>query len=168
MERKLIGQRTKVRAGPPLRAGLSSRVWVALAILLVGTLAACATSGVRDACLTLEASSALNLYDGEPHVTAVYLYPLESRLGFEQATVTELLSERSVAGMVGSRLQLTIVPGEAREVRESLPRTASHLGLVADFWRGTSNERRAKLIVDSRCGLWAPEVELTQDGIAEN
>ena len=101
-------------------------------------------------------------------MTAVYLYPLESRLGFEQATVAELLAEPRVPGMVGSRLQLTVAPGEAREVRESLPRTASHIGLVADFWRGTSNERPAKVVIDARCGFWAPEVELTQDGIAKN
>ena len=137
----------------------------AAVVLAAVWLAACVTadSCSSRACLKLDASPSLNLYNGQPHVAVLYLYPLENRLGFEQMPVTDLLSGATPAGLLGSRLQLTVTPGEQRDVNETLPRGANQLGLVADFYRAPGeDEGIRKAIVDARCGLRTPSLVLSQ------
>jgi len=147
----------------------AARFWGGLLLvvpLLISTLTltGCRTAGVRRACLKLQASPSLNIYNGQPHVTVVYLYALESRLGFEQMNVSDLLSGATPPGLVGSRLQVTVAPGEKRSVDETFPRAARQLGLVADFYRAHGDpEGSRKAIVDARCGyLRVPRLVLSQ------
>lgn len=138
--------------------------WVAAiaALVLVLGAGACQSSGVRNTCLELAASEQLNLYDGQPHTTVVYLYPLQSRLGFEQMSVIDLLAGESPAGLVGSRLAVTVAPGETRDVEETLPARTSLIGLVADFYRAPGESEGArKAIVEARCGFRAPRLVLS-------
>lgn len=116
---------------------------------------------MRDACLELKADPNLNFYDDQPHVTVVYLFPLENRLGFEQKRTADLLAGEDPAGLVGSRLQVTVAPGETREVSEKIPPTASQLGVVADFYRAPGeSEGLRRTIVPARCGWRAPTLVL--------
>ena len=127
-------------------------------------LAACATNscGSSRACLKLEASPSLNLHNGQPHATVLYLYPLENRLDFEQMPVTDLLAGASPAGLMGSRSQLTVAPGEQRDVDLKLPQGTDQLGLVADFYRAPGDaEGIRKAIVNARCGLRSPRLVLS-------
>jgi len=148
-------------------------MWRGVAVALVPLALAAATcngGGARRACLNLQASPSLNIYNGQPHVTVVYLYPLESRLGFEQMNATDLLKGAKPAGLVGSRLQVTLAPGEQRRVDEMLPPTARQLGLVADFYRARGDpEGSRKAIVDPRCGfLRVPKLVLSQTDLLVN
>ena len=127
------------------------RLAFALLTLTVGW--GCASPGVRQSCLRVEASPDLNSYDGQPHVTVLYLYPLESALGFEQMTVRELLRGGEPASLTGARRHVTVAPGENRTLRESFPRSTTYVGIVADFYRAKGQRGRRKLLVPARCGF---------------
>lgn len=152
----------------------ATRMWrgaaAALVPLALALVAATCNGGTRRACLQLEASPSLNIYNGQPHVTVVYLYPLESRLGFEQLNATDLLKGATPPGLAGSRFQVTVAPGEHRKVDETLPPTARQLGLVADFYRARGDpEGSRKAIVDARCGLFrVPKLVLSQTDLLVN
>jgi type VI secretion system VasD/TssJ family lipoprotein len=117
-------------------------------------LAACASSpSPRDACLLVRASGSLNTYDGQPHVVVLQLYPLGTSGGFEQLSASDLLRGTQPAGAAGPPLQVTIAPGEAREVRETFPAGTNHLGLLADYYREPgAGEGTRKAVVAAGCG----------------
>lgn len=115
----------------------------AAAVALVAALLACKSTpaGPPRLCLDLEATSTLNLHDGEPHAVVLYLYPLENATAFQETDASELLvSSTTLVGMTGRRWDRTIIPGEARAVQEHLPERTQFVGLVADFYDGPRKE----------------------------
>ena len=98
-------------------------------------------------CLEMEASSTLNLHDGEPHSVALYFYPLENATAFEETDAQELLANSAtLVGMTGRRWDRVVIPGETRPVEEHLPERTQFVGLVADFYTGPR-----KQLVSPRC-----------------
>ena len=80
--------------------------------------------------------------------------------------VPQLLRGETPDGLVGSRLQLTLSPGQSVAFREPLPPTATSLGVVADFYRAPGGDAgHQKLVVDARCGFFAPKVVLSQNDL---
>jgi predicted component of type VI protein secretion system len=133
---------------------------------------ACGGSGVPeplDACLSFTASSNLNLYDGQAHVVTLYLYPLVGTLGFEQASVTDLLEGASPPGVAGPPVAITVGPGEERAMQEAFPATAIYMGIVADYYRGPGDsEGTRRAIVPAKCGWFAPAVTLSPTDLLVN
>jgi type VI secretion system VasD/TssJ family lipoprotein len=89
-------------------------------------------------CLSIEASPNLNLFDGEAHVVVIYFYPLQNVMAFRAADTVALLDGTRPPGLTGDPWETTVFPGEARELREKLPRDTEFLGVVADFYGGPS------------------------------
>jgi type VI secretion system VasD/TssJ family lipoprotein len=116
-------------------------VYGVLCALLLGSLAPGCASGPPpppEVCLSIEASANLNVFDGEPHVVVVYFYPLRNEMAFRQADAAELLDGQRSPGMTGDVWETTVLPGEYRKLRESLPRDTQFLGILADFYSGPS------------------------------
>lgn len=111
----------------------------------------------------MRASPNLNSYDGQAHVVALHLFPLETVLGFEEAQAADLLAGVMPPGVTGSPLQLTVGPGEERGVEETLPPSARQLGIVADYYRASGDPPGTrKAVVPARCGLFrTPTVVLS-------
>ncbi len=121
----------------------------AAAVALLAAALGCksAPTGPPRLCLDIEASSTLNLHDGEPHAVVLYLFPLENDTAFQEADASELLgAATTLVGMTGRRWDRTVIPGEARAVQEHLPERTQFVGLVADFYDGPRKE-----LVRPRC-----------------
>ena len=138
------------------RRAASSALGVArLATLLVAAIAAgCAGAPKpRDVCFEMRASPNLNTYSGQAHVVVVDLHPLETSGGFEQLAAGDLISGAKPAGASGAPIQMTIAPGEQREVTETFPPDTKWIGLVADYYRAPgAAEGTRKLVAPARCG----------------
>lgn len=143
-----IGEEDVLRPGP-----LAWRLAAALGLALA--LGACAGSPEPTrACLTLEGSANLNLYDGQPHAVTLYLFPLTGTLGFEQASVQDLLEGLTPPGAAGPPVSITVGPGEEREFEEALPPSAVYLGVVADYYRAPGDpEGRRRAVVPAKCSM---------------
>jgi predicted component of type VI protein secretion system len=117
-------------------------------------------------CLRLEASPRLNFFSGQPHVVRLGIYPLENEIGFEQASVDGLLRGEKPSGLAGPSIDVTIVPGESREVSNPLPPSATSIGIVADFYRrpGAQGGPR-KTTLSTNCVRGASEVRLGESEI---
>ena len=99
--------------GPLGRARSAVALATGLALALGLAVACSGPPKPRDVCLQVLASPNLNLYDGQAHAVTVYLYPLISPLGFEQARVDDLLEGASPPGVAGH----TVTPGGVCAVR---------------------------------------------------
>jgi len=121
------------------------------------------------ACLTLEGSENLNLYDGQAHAVTLYLYPLNSKLGFEEASIQDLLEGNEPAGSVGKPVPITIGPGEQREFNHALPPSAAFVGIVADYYRGPGDpEGERRIVVPAKCSfLRTKRITLLPQELAE-
>lgn len=149
--------RTRARPG---RALASTSLFLAA---LCGGLGACAGGAPEPAraCLTVQASPNLNLYEGQAHAVTLYLFPLTGTLGFEQASVPELIGGLTPPGAAGSPIPITVAPGEKREFEEALPPAAVHVGIVADYYRDAADEEGVRrVIVPAQCG-WFSETHVT-------
>jgi type VI secretion system VasD/TssJ family lipoprotein len=137
-------------------------VGAAIAALALGGGTGCATSAVRESCIRLQASPDLNTYDGQPHVVVLTIYPLQSSLGFNQASSSDLVRGTKPEGLAGNSLQYTVQPGESRMFREEFPGTTRDVGLVADYYRAPGDpEGSRKVVVPAKCGWWSkPRVVL--------
>jgi type VI secretion system VasD/TssJ family lipoprotein len=126
-------------------------------LLCAGLLTLACASGAPDpvrACLTLEGSENLNLYDGQAHAVTLYLYPLTSKLGFQEASIQDLLEGHQPPGAAGPPVPITIGPGELREFDEPLPPSAAFVGIVADYYRGPGDpEGERRIVVPAKCSL---------------
>ena len=148
------------------RTGWKALGGVALALLLA-TGCASATKP-RKGCLKISASPSLNLYDGQPHALTVYLFPLASSMGFEQASVPDLLAGETPPGVVSKPVHLTVAPGEEKRRFEDLfPATTSQLGVVADYYRSPGDPEGTRTqVVPARCGwLRTPSLVLTSKDV---
>jgi type VI secretion system VasD/TssJ family lipoprotein len=104
-------------------------------------------------CLELRASPNLNSYSNQAHVVVVDLHPLETPGGFEQLSAGDLIGGAKPAGAAGAPIQMTIAPGEQREVRETFPANTKWIGLVADYYRAPgAAEGTRKVVAPARCG----------------
>lgn len=133
---------------------------------------ACGGSGApepRRACINVEASPNLNLYDGQAHAVTLYLYPLVGTLGFEQASVSDLLEGASPPGVAGPRVPVTVSPSEERSFEEAFPETAVYMGIVADYYRGPNDaEGSRRAVVPARCGFRTPTITLSPQDLLVN
>jgi type VI secretion system VasD/TssJ family lipoprotein len=112
----------------------------------------------REVCLQVQASPNLNLYDGQAHAVTVYLYPLISPLGFEQASVQDLLEGATPPGVAGPPVPITVGPGEQREFQEAFPQTAAYMGIVVDYYRAPGDpEGTRRAVVPAACGLFSSQ-----------
>ena len=108
------------------------------------------------ACLNVEASPNLNLYEGQPHAVTLYLFPLTGTLGFEQASVPDLIGGLTPPGSAGPAIPITVGPGEKRAFEEALPPAAVHVGIVADYFRDAGDEEGTRrVLVPAHCGLFS-------------
>ena len=155
-----------VRSDGTTRGELGYRVTAALAEgrSTGGTLPADATAPRM--CLEVEASPRLNFFSGQPHVVRIVLYPLESALAFEQASTDALLRGSSPGGLVGSAVQVKVVPGETRQIVDPLPPNVRAIGVVADFYRPPgSRDVPRKTTLDANCDRGPARLVLGENGI---
>ncbi len=116
----------------------------------------------RRACIEVTASETLHFYDGQPHSLTLFLYPLSGALGFEQASILDLLEGESPPGVVGPRAHVTVSPGESRRIEQAFPQTAAFTGVVANYYREAGDpEGSRRAVVPARCGWRTPEIRLS-------
>ena len=101
-------------------------------------------------CLSVEASSNLNMFDGEAHVVVLYFYPLQNAQAFTSSDPQELLGGERVPGTTGDAWEITVFPGATQELREKLPRDTEYVGVLADFYAGPS-----RTVVEADCGTFS-------------
>ena len=122
-----------------------------------------------EACLDIQASPSLNLYDGYPHAVTLYIYPLKSALGFRQMAVGDLLEGAPLPNGEGARVPITISPGEVRSLAETFAPSTTHVGIVVDYYRAPGDpEGTRKLIVGARCGRGRPSLTLSPRNVMVN
>ena len=142
-----------------------SRTLLVLAVgaLALGLAGCSSTPKPVEACLRVDASPHLNLYDGQPHVVTLYLFPLSSSVGFEQTSVDDLLGGATPPGVEGAPVHLSIAPGELKKTFEdSFPPATTQLGLVADYYRSPVDPEGSRVqIVPARCGWRKPKLRLS-------
>ncbi len=119
--------------------------WAACAALVLGC--AGGSGAGRRACLAIEASTSLNLHEGQPHAVVLRLYPLRDPQGFAAADIQELLRGEHPEGLSGEPWERTLLPGQRLELEEAVPRETSRLGVLVDFYRSP-----ARGIVRASCG----------------
>ena len=126
----------------------------ALGLLSIALVVGCGRpSKPQDVCFEIHASPNLNTYSAQPHVVVLDLHPLETPGGFQQLSATDLIGGAKPAGAAGAPIQMTIAPGEKREIRETFPAGTKWIGLVADYYRAPgSAEGTIKLVTEARCG----------------
>jgi type VI secretion system VasD/TssJ family lipoprotein len=137
---------------------------VAAGVLALLCLPGCASRGrPAKACLVFSASDNLNLYDGQPHALTVYLYPLASGQGFEQANVDDLLGGATPPGVLAPPSPITIAPGEEKRSFEDLfPSQTTQIGVVADYYRAPGDPEGTRTqVVPARCGMRKPKLVLS-------
>ena len=121
------------------------------------------------ACVNVIASANLNLHDGQPHAVTLYLYPLIGTLGFEQASVTDLLEGATPPGVAGKPVTVTVAPSEERAFEEAFPHTAAYMGIVADYYRGPGDpEGTRRAVIEASCGWFPPKITLSPTDLLVN
>jgi len=128
----------------------------------------CKTLPYKEVCLELRASPNLNLYDGQPHVVNVYIFPLSSSQGFKKTSVEDLLDDARPPGVVSAPVNITVAPGQEEiEFEDTFPPNTVQLGVLADYYREEGDIRgQRKLVVEARCGRKAPKLLLSPKDIS--
>lgn len=139
------------------------------ALLALGALLAVACGGAPKPvsfCIDIQATQDLNLYDGQAHAVALYLYPLRSTADFQRLTADEILSGASGPGMDPPR-QITIGPGQVMPFQDVFPPMTTHVGLVADYYSRMGDfQGKRKVMLPASCGRFgSTRVTLSADGI---
>jgi type VI secretion system VasD/TssJ family lipoprotein len=140
------------------------RLWAGGFALLVLALPGCFGGGGSEPerlCLELDASKELNLFDGQPHVVVVHFYPLENATAFQATDVRDLIRGAKPAGLAGEPWQTVALPGQKLKLTEPLPKNATQLGIVADYYHGPS-----RVIVPTKCDSDAHPIALSDSEIA--
>jgi type VI secretion system VasD/TssJ family lipoprotein len=147
-----LSRRVPVRPRGAWQEGARVAALVALAPF-VAALACARPAQPHDVCFEVRASQNLNTYGGQPHVVVVDLHPLETSGGFDQLSAGDLINGAKPSGQTGTPIQMTIAPGEQREVRETFPANTKWIGVVADYYRapGAADGTR-KLVAPASCG----------------
>jgi len=115
------------------------------------------------ACIELRSDLSLNLYEGAPHATDLYLYPLADALAFQQTSADALLSGIKPAGMtVTEPVKITVLPGQDQTIDQQFPENTLVLGLLADYYRERGDDAGMRtLVVQTRCGRRSPRVYMS-------
>ncbi len=116
-------------------------------------------------CLAVTASPQANFFSGQPHVVRLLIYPLESALGFEQASEDSLLAGQRPKGAAGDPIDVRVVPGETRRIGDPLPANARSLGIVADYSRGPGAAGRRRVTVSASCAAGEIPIHLEESEI---
>jgi type VI secretion system VasD/TssJ family lipoprotein len=144
--------------GKSSRAGVARLLSAAGVVLLAAVLGlGCASnSKPRKACAVFYASENLNLYDGEPHPITVYMYPLSSPAGFEQASAADLLEGKKPPGVLAPPVPITVSPSEKRTFEELFPAETTRIGVLADYYRAPSDPEGTRTrVVKAKCGWFS-------------
>jgi type VI secretion system VasD/TssJ family lipoprotein len=125
------------------------------ALLLSLVLVACGGTPKPAAfCMDIQASPDLNLYDGQPHVVVLYVFPLKSQSDFQRLTADELLGGVTAPGIDPPR-QITVAPGQRVPFEETLPPMTTQVGLVADYYRRPGDpEGTRRAVVAADCAMF--------------
>lgn len=144
----------------PSASGTAARV-VAL-FALVAAVGCTSTSAPKKACLVIEPTETLNLYDGQPHPLTLFIYPLSSVEGFLQAHPDALLAGARPAGVLAPPVPVTVEASELeRTFQEFVPAETTHLGVIADYYRAADDpEGERQRVVPARCGIFKPQISL--------
>jgi len=130
--------------------------------ILLAAVYGCHTPG--EACLRVRSDVSMNLYEGKPHATDLYLYPLSDSLEFSQISPDELLAGAKPAGMTQSdAVKVTIFPGQSDlEIERQFAEATEELGVLADFYRerGDAEGTRA-VVLRARCGRRTPRLYMS-------
>jgi type VI secretion system VasD/TssJ family lipoprotein len=156
-----ISSTSRIGGARPMRFR-GTRVLSLLA--LVCAVVGCATSSApKKACLVVEPTETLNLYDGQPHSLTIYIYPLAGPEAFEQTHPDDLLAGARPAGVIAPPVPFTIEPSEAeRTFQELFPTETTHLGVIADYERAPGDpEGIRSQVVPARCGIFKPKIRLS-------
>lgn len=143
---------------------------LALVLALVTACGGAKMPEPREVCLEVQASPNLNLFDGQAHAVTIFLYPLISPLGFQQASVQDLLDGASPPGVAGPPVSITVGPGERRSFQEAFPQTSAYMGIVVDYYRGPSDpEGSRRAVVPATCGWFSsPTITLSPQDLLVN
>ena len=106
-------------------------------------------------CVDVQATSDMNTYAGQPHVVALYIYPLTASQGFRRLSREDLLNGATPSGMLEPKPRmLTVGPGQILPISDSLPPQTAEVGLVADYYQGPGFAvGQRKVVVPAKCGL---------------
>jgi type VI secretion system VasD/TssJ family lipoprotein len=142
--------RRKAHAGMSRLPSGSIRIAV-VAVAAAGLLAMGCAGGSKPAsvCLSLVASPNLNSFDNQAHVVVVLFYPLQNISAFNTTDPVDLLRGVKPPGLTGDPWEVTVHPGEIKELEEKLPRDTVFLGVVADFYNGPS-----RTVVEADCAAF--------------
>lgn len=139
----------------PIHGARIFRIAVVISFVLI--LAACAGSSFkpREACLVIEASPSLNLYDGEAHALNLFIYPMTGIAVFHESSIDDLVAGKTVGGTTGPPLSVMISPGEVREFREAFSPGTSVIGVVADYYQaGMELPGNRRGVVQGKCSFF--------------
>lgn len=133
------------------RQPLGSMRIVVVFVLAFSLLAVGCAGGSKPAsvCLSLVASPNLNSFDNQAHVVVVLFYPLQNISAFNTTDPVDLLNGVKPPGLTGDPWEVTVYPGEIKELAEKLPRDTVFLGVVADFYSGPS-----RTVVEADCAAF--------------
>jgi type VI secretion system VasD/TssJ family lipoprotein len=130
--------------------------WVAVGLLGCGIFGG-GQPDPPEFCVELEASSNLNQFSGEPHLVVVHFFPLSNRKAFMSADLSALVTGEHGLQTTGDVWEEEMLPGQVKEMRETLPRDTLFIGLVADFFRQPS-----RVTIEAECPtLGKPHVVLS-------
>lgn len=117
-------------------------------------------------CLRVRAGSRANYYGGQAHVVRLLIFPLNSALGFEQASEDALLAGARPNGAAGEPIVARVVPGENRVLVDPVPPGTRSIGVVADYYRtpGAAPGLR-KLAVSANCAQGESAILLDERGL---
>ena len=102
-------------------------------------------------CLELAAGNDLNFFSNQPHVVRLHLFPLETRIGFDEAKFESLLAGMRPAGQVGDRLEFRIAPGETRSLEETLDARVRFVGVAADYYLEAGERPTRTAVLEASC-----------------
>jgi type VI secretion system VasD/TssJ family lipoprotein len=143
------------------RSRLLTGGFALLVLALTGCFGGGSSAEPQRLCLEIQASKELNLFDGQPHVVVVRFYPLDNATAFQATDVRDLVRGAKPAGLAGEPWQTVALPGQKLKVTEPLPKSATQLGIVADYYHGPS-----RVIVPSQCDSDARPIALSDSEIA--
>lgn len=133
------------------------RLLLVVGLLPLLSLACGGGAGPVSFCVNVQASNDLNFYNGQPHVVALYIYPLRSQADFTRLTVEELLSDVTAPGIDPPR-QITVSPGQTLPFADTLPPMTTAVGLVADYYRRPGDsEGSRKAVLEASCGRFGKQ-----------
>lgn len=139
-----------------LRTGAALKIWVPLAIAILGLAATGCTSSVK---VTLISSQHVNPdKSGKPLSVVVRVYQLSNKERFEKADFLSLVKadQRVLDKDLLSRREVTLLPDSREVIKEDRKDGAEFIGVMALFREGDQVWRRVVSLKD----LWIKSVKV--------